>query len=266
VREFEFLTLGGAFGFSLLLTVLAAFFYYFREKVQIPVGRELGFVSTSPLGWMNLVAVGFIYVFYLVSWSFEWGKWFMDAVKIEDLVNQLVLQACFVVVVGAMLFDRTSYVAFWGLKPKRWLFVSLVAIGGFLAFILILEALWHLGHDDWAAQVYERSPMRIIGEPDSGFLMVSLTGVVMALGAPITEEVVFRGYIYPVIKRMGGVWIAAVASSLLFSAAHLDGTNLIPGFLMGLLLVLAYEGTGSLWTSIGIHGLNNLYVFIYGFS
>jgi membrane protease YdiL (CAAX protease family) len=75
--------------------------------------------------------------------------------------------------------------------------------------------------------------------------------------APITEEILFRGYFYPVLKRFGGALPAAVATSVLFGAIHNNALGM-PGLtLLALGLTLAYEWSGSLLVSIFMHAWFN---------
>lgn len=74
----------------------------------------------------------------------------------------------------------------------------------------------------------------------------------------INEEYTFRGYPLQTLARGMGFWPAAVLLSLLFGAAHLtkpgenavDIANIV---LLGLLLCLSLQRTGSLWLAVGFH-------------
>jgi membrane protease YdiL (CAAX protease family) len=85
-------------------------------------------------------------------------------------------------------------------------------------------------------------------------ILVAFTAVIVA---PICEEVVFRGYIYPALKRFSGPWVGALVTALFFSAAHGSLAALLPLFIFGLVLVFLYEWTGSIWAPIAAHLLFN---------
>ena len=75
--------------------------------------------------------------------------------------------------------------------------------------------------------------------------------------APVAEEVIFRGYLYGVIRRFGGRIPALLTSSLLFAAIHVHLPSM-PGLLiLAVILCLLYERTGSLWAPITMHALFN---------
>ncbi len=78
-----------------------------------------------------------------------------------------------------------------------------------------------------------------------------------ALVAPVTEEFLFRGYFYGVIRRYLGVSPALVLTSALFAAIHLNGGVVLPLFVLAICLSLAYEATGSLLTCMVMHSLFN---------
>jgi uncharacterized protein len=85
-------------------------------------------------------------------------------------------------------------------------------------------------------------------------LLLILTAVVIA---PISEELVFRGYIFGVLRRYAGRWWAMVISASVFAAIHAHIPSLAGLFVLAVALTLVYEGAGSLWASILMHALFN---------
>ena len=95
-----------------------------------------------------------------------------------------------------------------------------------------------------------------------------LIAVLTVVGAPIVEECFFRGFLYRGLAalwrdkwRGQGLWVAAVASGLLFGLAHGELLQL-PGLaLVGIVLARVYERTQRLLPSILVHvGFNSLTV------
>lgn len=78
-----------------------------------------------------------------------------------------------------------------------------------------------------------------------------------AVVAPLVEEVVFRGFIYGVIKRHTDGIFAALCSSLLFAVVHLHVGTLVPLALLALIFCAVYEFTGCLLVPMLLHGLFN---------
>ena len=92
------------------------------------------------------------------------------------------------------------------------------------------------------------SPMKVLGE-----------GLIIAVVAPIVEEVFFRGVL---LHRWATRWdlrTAIVLSSLLFAVVHFDP---IGKFVFGLAMCALYLRTGSLWAPIAAHLVNNGIVFV----
>jgi len=81
--------------------------------------------------------------------------------------------------------------------------------------------------------------------------------VLLCVLVPIGEEVFFRGFIYNTLRRWGWVW-AVILSSVLFAAVHLQVVHFLPILLLGVVLAVLYQRTGSLVASMVVHGVNNL--------
>lgn len=78
------------------------------------------------------------------------------------------------------------------------------------------------------------------------------------LGAPVGEEIFFRGYVFGAFKRANKVGYGIVISALLFAMAHFSDVYNIPAvFLFGVVLAWAFHRTGSLVTSVVAHAMNN---------
>jgi membrane protease YdiL (CAAX protease family) len=75
--------------------------------------------------------------------------------------------------------------------------------------------------------------------------------------APIAEEILFRGILYPVIKQAGFPRAALWGTAVLFAAIHFNLPIFLPLLALGLALALLYEATNNLLASITAHGLFN---------
>ena len=91
---------------------------------------------------------------------------------------------------------------------------------------------------------------------------VIITLVMGILVAPVSEELIFRGYIYAAIKRYLGIPAGILLNAALFAAVHLDIAALVPLFVLALCFSLVYEATGSLLVSTTMHSLFNLVTFL----
>ena len=85
-------------------------------------------------------------------------------------------------------------------------------------------------------------------------VMIIVLAVVIA---PISEEFIFRFFIYGVLRRYFGVAIGLVFNALLFAAAHTHLPSAAPLFVLGCCFTLAYEWSGSILVSMAMHSLFN---------
>lgn len=82
-------------------------------------------------------------------------------------------------------------------------------------------------------------------------------GAAAVLLAPITEEVLFRGILYPAIKQFGYPRLALWGTSLLFAAVHTNVVTFVPLVVLALVLTLLYERTDNLLAPVAAHVLFN---------
>lgn len=82
-------------------------------------------------------------------------------------------------------------------------------------------------------------------------------GLVAILFAPVVEELIFRGILYPAIKQRGHPQLALWGTSLFFALTHANMATFIPLTFFALVLVFLYERTGSLLAPILTHSLFN---------
>ena len=88
-----------------------------------------------------------------------------------------------------------------------------------------------------------------------------------AVAAPFVEEIMYRGLLYPALRKRWGIGGAAMLSGAIFSGVH---PTLPGGFLViwviGLSLALLYEYRGSLLPGMVLHGINNALITLTGFA
>jgi membrane protease YdiL (CAAX protease family) len=138
---------------------------------------------------------------------------------------------------------------------------KMVAImGSYLVILAIYNALVHLSADD--------TPDKL--GANAGIFGMLCFGVLVAVLAPISEEVFFRGMIFRSFSNGFGVWGGAIASGVLFGALHIDSfaserlLQVVPLGLLGIMFALLYAWSGTLYSTIALHATNNsLAVLVY---
>lgn len=78
-----------------------------------------------------------------------------------------------------------------------------------------------------------------------------------AIAAPLFEEFLFRGFLLPSLTRYMSVWGAIFVSSLLFAAAHLSLSEILPLTALGMVLGIVYTRSRNLLSSMLLHSLWN---------
>ncbi|WP_088553092.1 CPBP family intramembrane glutamic endopeptidase [Calderihabitans maritimus] len=87
------------------------------------------------------------------------------------------------------------------------------------------------------------------------FLLPLFLGGVLT---PVAEEIFYRGFTYPALRKELGVWWGLVSSSLFFALVHLNWRWFWEIALVGFGLTLLYEITGSLLPGMIAHAFLNL--------
>lgn len=91
--------------------------------------------------------------------------------------------------------------------------------------------------------------------------IVLLAGLVVP--AVLVQETVFRGYLYQTAEMYWGSMPALLFSALVFAFSFLDLWLFVPLFLLGILLVLLREMTGSLLTPMVAAGVWQLLALLW---
>ena len=161
---------------------------------------------------------------------------------------------------GFFLAPTLLLVAGFGFAFRRTLAIRRPPLLGLVAAVLIGSSAWAV-----AAGLL----IRLLPPPES--LVRALEQLLLLDGAPaplwlvwliiavtpaVCEECFFRGLVLSGLRRLGP-WPALIVCALLFGLAHSSIYRLLPTFFIGLLLSWLVWKTGSVWTGIVAHALNN---------
>jgi membrane protease YdiL (CAAX protease family) len=184
------------------------------------------------------------------------------ALTLADIVASVATQVVIAGAVVVIVAPRCNPIRFFGLRWKNWQWAFLIGPAATFLVLAVFGAMESVGYSKWMGEHLQSEPLQrsveVLRESRDPLLLVAMA-LTAVLVAPVCEEIVFRGYVYPVVKHFGGPWLAAVGSALLFASAHSHAVGLLPLFFLGLLLVAAYELTGSLWASIAVHACFNAF-------
>ena len=176
----------------------------------------------------------------------------------------------------------------FGLKPDDP--IMLVAISATASIITLLLFLWrkwtpvgktYIQSKPWATLIWsgvaaigvvipsvwlqEQMPALPDTAGDTLQKIISTPGgyFVIALLAPVVEEVVFRGAILrKLLSGMRSKWGAICISAILFALVHTNPAQMPHAFLMGWLMGWLYMRTGSIVPGVVFHWANNTVAYL----
>jgi membrane protease YdiL (CAAX protease family) len=133
---------------------------------------------------------------------------------------------------GVRRFDRSAW---------KWMAAT---VGAYLLFAFLYVALVMEPEQEDIAEAFGPVPVQIL---------------LIAIAAPISEEICFRGMLYGGLRERFPRLAAALIAGILFGALHaLTGISAVPPLIaFGFVLCLLYEKTGSIVPGILLHMLNN---------
>lgn len=178
----------------------------------------------------------------------------------EALATSMIFQLALMGMVVGFMNWRCKPVEWLGLRWQSWPLAFAIAPLTVFFMWCLMGALHLSGWNGWLERSLGIDSMqeavKVLQESRDA-VVVGLMAVAAVLVAPVTEEVVFRGYLYPAAKRFCGPLGGVLFSSLVFAAAHGNVVALAPLFVLAVLLCAIFEFTGSLWACIAVHFLFN---------
>ncbi len=182
------------------------------------------------------------------------------SITFKSLMKNLTFQLFEIIAILCIVCFRTNVITQFGLSKvpvKRMLkYVSLTLTSAWAFTALIMQA----GYFEYLNDLLGTQPLQstvVFLQESSDYLLIALLAVCACIGAPLVEELIFRGYLYPVIKHYTSARFGIFFSALFFSLIHFNFAAMPTLFLMGAMLAYAYEKTKTLWTPILAHFIFN---------
>lgn len=209
----------------------------------MPAGLRRGLTCIS---WCLLVPVtvlgGYLVIVMICA------AWVTNPVLAGTVAGIVVM-----IVFGAMRTLRPEWLSFGPKTPPAadmplfWPWVAITAVLMFLAGQTAAEWVYaHLGSAGFDQHTQTQQ--------SSGFMLSLLVSLLVA---PIVEETLFRGVLYPMLRKRAGALVAAVISSLLFALMHGNWVQAVAVIPLGLLLALVAERTHRVWPCAVLHMIYN---------
>jgi hypothetical protein len=127
-----------------------------------------------------------------------------------------------------------------------------------LAFVA-LSAVWAK-----LVPIHERQSIAKDLGVDESAVMWATGALMITVIAPICEEFIFRGFLFPVLWKKWGFAAGVLISSILFGLLHATGTPvalLLPLMILAVVLCFLRAWSGSLLPGIALHSFNNAIAF-----
>jgi membrane protease YdiL (CAAX protease family) len=184
----------------------------------------------------------------VVSWPLIIGQLSAYAVSIAIFAGALPALARRTLGELGLRAPRLSDV-FWGIGGAitMLLAASVVAV--------LEESVFHLKADEVQVQLLRQA---------HGSLLVGFA-FIACVGAPIVEELTFRGLLFNALLRYTPAWVAVLVSAALFGMAHFAPGNagvILPLIAGGAVLAIVYYRSGSLVASMLTHSLFNAFTVV----
>ncbi|HEX8068242.1 MAG TPA: CPBP family intramembrane glutamic endopeptidase [Thermoleophilaceae bacterium] len=172
-----------------------------------------------------------------------------------------VMQDAIFIAAAVFFAARTAPPRPWqfGLRGSRfWPAVGWAALGivAFWIFAAVYVAL--------VSPEGEQGTLENLGTEDSRAALIGAAVLVIVV-APVAEEFFFRGFFYRALRTRMAVLPAALLDGALFGVIHFEGADtaeILPILaVLGVTFCLVYERTGTLFTTIALHALNNFIAY-----
>lgn len=177
---------------------------------------------------------------------------------LNTLIAAVVYALSIAIVIGApwLLRRRTTTRADIGLRRLPVWRDILLAPAGFIIYFVLSTAIGLVALTLFplfnAAQPQDIGYQNLVGQ-----LQILLAFFTLVVVAPVSEEILMRGYLYGKLRRIIPVWGAVLLTSVVFGVLHGQWNVGIDVFALSVVLCTLRELTGSIWAGVLLHMLKN---------
>ena len=180
-----------------------------------------------------------------------------------------------IAIVGFILYfldktqEQTALAALGFRNSINWIEEVWLGVKGYLAILPVFMLMMALLIFVTSALHYEPPAHPLVGifieEEKRAPWLIGYSLFLACVVGPIVEEIFFRGFLYPVIRKKWGIPLASMSTAALFALTHENAFAFAPIFLLGLVLSYLYEKRGSLISCMSLHVLHNTIFITYFF-
>jgi membrane protease YdiL (CAAX protease family) len=251
-------SLFSAFGYAAnVLFLLAGLYVYVSLIRQVKVRRfSSPAESSKTFGFPEAILAALLMSLLLLNVAVAASAPTAE-LSTRDLAANLVITAVIVLILIGFLmlrgFDLDALAGFSRLGIVRAATTGAVLLLAAYPLIVVADAITRRFLEDGSAR-------QNIVELFNGSRTMEQRVIIIVLAvavAPVAEELVFRFFLYGVLRRYFGRLLGLVVNSLLFAAVHEHLPSFGPLFVLGSCFTLAYEWSGSLLVPMTMHSLFN---------
>jgi uncharacterized protein len=231
-----------------------------RPSMALPDSEDPAWGGWDVVAVLVAFFVGFVISSLALGLALHSRKLNLDQLKdariilpVQAFLYGVVFVAMYIIVRG--VYHRRFWPAIrWNWPHRNWLYF--IPAGFVLA--IVTEAI------QAKLPMPKNMPIEeFFRNPTSAYLM----GLIAIAGAPIIEELFFRGLLYPVLARRIGVWLGVVTTALSFGLIHASQvgwawSSILLLFVVGLVLTIVRARTRSVAASFLVHTAYNTTIFV----
>jgi membrane protease YdiL (CAAX protease family) len=242
------------------LLVIAALYVYLSLARQVSARQAngAGAIDDKRFGWPEALAAALLVGWFGLNVLASLHAPETTAFRARDLFLTGAFSIAVILLLTSLLqlrgFSVLSLGGFSRLSFGR--IISTAAVLLFAAYPLLFVA------DEISRWFIDGSSRQQIIEMFTGSETLQQRVLIIILAiciAPMTEEFIFRFFLYGVLKRYLGRSAGLLLNALLFAAVHVHLPSFGPLFLLGSCLTLAYEWSGSILVPMTMHALFNFF-------
>ncbi len=220
--------------------------FLFVGQIALPFLLQVGILASQ--GFPSVPELAFAGADWTLAMSSR-GK------ALYSLVFYLLMAAS---TLGVLYFSIKPYLPL----PKDWFRFNLQGkwplwgLGSYLVALPLMLGISLLNQQIWQGQGGNNPILQMVLE-ERDPLALGMFLFTASVAAPVFEEILFRGFLLPSLTRYMPIWGAIALSSLIFSAAHLSFSEVLPLTVLGAILGFAYVRSQNLLSSILLHSTWN---------
>ena len=254
--------------YALLASAIALLILFRAHRSVVRPNKYFLLLGTARMAcvWWAFLSAVVLYVLVGVSGYLAWNAISgMEGALVESCLETVSRMLPAVFLAACVCRSWRFHARAWGLRKVPWKPLIWWTSAGILLAMLA----------DYALQLFSSvtsySGLRDVLDPallspEVSVLMGQIW--VASVIAPLSEEIVFRGILYPVLRGRVGVWPAILIQATVFASIHLySWIGALSVFIAGIIFCWLFEKTKSLWSPLLLHSIYNfistVFVWLY---